>query len=132
MNTHHNTHNEADGLNPASAALNWLQQHENGVILQQLGEELVKTLLAVENHPGEKSVAMITLRIGIRRVENKPLVEIGHEITAKLPKPPTSTVLFWTDGTGRLHQNNPQQRTFQADGFVIAAPHVPLRGAAIS
>lgn len=126
---------EAPGLDPASAALTWLQQHENGVILRQLGEELLKTVLAVETHPGEKSAGMITLRIGLRRVENKPILEIGHEITAKLPKPPTSTALFWTDGTGRLHANNPRQRSlgFGDDlgaGFTITAPSTPLPGTA--
>jgi hypothetical protein len=119
-------------FDPASAALNWLQQHENGVILRQLGEELLKTALAVEKHPGAKSVGHIVLKITLERIENKPLLEVGHEIATKVPKPPASTALFWTDGTGRLHANNPRQRTLGFGGelgdFTITAPNTPLPG----
>ena len=118
-------------VDPANAALSWLQQHENGVILRQLGEELMKASVAVKNHPGAKSVGLLTLRIGLRRVEQKPILEIGHEITTKLPKPPTSTAIFWTDDTGRLHANNPNQRTLgfaEEHGFTITAPSTPLPG----
>ena len=126
-----NTPSEATGLDPASVALTWLQQHEQGVILRQLGEELIKASIAVETHPGAKSQACLTLKIGLRRIENKQLVEVGHELTTKLPKPPVSTGIFWTDGTGRLHANNPKQRELGFPREDRPAAQFPIQPASV-
>ena len=125
----------ATELDFRNSALSWLQQHENGEILRQLGEQLMGAVRAVETHPGAKSAACLTLKIAIRRVENKNLLEVGHDLAVKLPKQPNTTALFWGNGTGQLLQNNPRQRDLSFpdepapradlaahDGFTVRAP----------
>lgn len=84
---------------------------ENGELSQRLTTELVDTLIALEEHTGNrpkvKAKGSVTLKLNIEVVDGT--VTIEAETSSKRPKPVHGSSFFWLLDDGSLSTQHPRQ-----------------------
>ena len=88
-----------------------LSSLDGGEVLRKLSAEMTAALVALDEDTGRrpkaKAKGSVTLKVSFE-VENG-MVNVGAEISSKLPKPTVPSSFFWLLADGALSTDHPKQ-----------------------
>ena len=90
----------------------WLREQAGGKSHEELSDALYDLVQRVRD-TGKKGNVIYTISVGPMKGDSDVLV-IDDQIKLKLPEHDRKASLFYTDKTGNLTRNDPQQLTFES------------------